>query len=224
MSGLVVLFPIFSILLLADPNSMWYLFATSFVILSIFCISFWSLLIRATSYGIQLVLLRSSFWGLYLNSLIISLFMSSISTAYWISDSTLMLSFMLICRVLPCLVFRVAFRLLLSSFTNFHVGRSVPSLCMTYRMASSHALSSALVTSRNATYASFLFCLICFIVFFSLSKWSTVAFPFYPPACASVIFILGVILLFTILSNSLPKLLARVNPLLDHFPFVPFPL
>ena len=33
MSGLVVLFPIFSILLLADPNSMWYLSVTSFVIL-----------------------------------------------------------------------------------------------------------------------------------------------------------------------------------------------
>ena len=49
MSGLVVLFPIFSILLLADPNSMWYLFATSFVILSIFCSSFGSLLIKATS-------------------------------------------------------------------------------------------------------------------------------------------------------------------------------
>ena len=54
---------------------------------------------------------------------------------------------------------------------------------------------------------------ICFIVFFSLSKWSTVAFPFCPPACASVILILGVILLFIILSNSLPKLLARVIPL-----------
>ena len=49
MSGLVVLFPIFSILLLADPNYMGYLFATSFVILSIFCSSFGSLLIRATS-------------------------------------------------------------------------------------------------------------------------------------------------------------------------------
>ena len=49
MSGLVVLFPIFSIFLLADPNSMWYLFATSFVILSICCSSFGSLLIKATS-------------------------------------------------------------------------------------------------------------------------------------------------------------------------------
>ena len=45
MSSLVVLFPICSILLLADPNSMWYLFATSFVIWSIFCSSFGSLLI-----------------------------------------------------------------------------------------------------------------------------------------------------------------------------------
>ena len=59
----------------------------------------------------------------------------------------------------------------------------------------------------------------------SLSRWSTVAFPFCPPACASVILILGVILLFIILSNNLPKLLASVIPLsLEHFPFLPFPL
>ena len=146
MCGLVVLFPIFSILLLADPNSMWYLFANSFVILSIFCSSLGSLLIKATSsiHSKHPIgsLVQSMLGPIY--SLIISLFMSSISRAYWITDSTppyLMLSFMLICRVLPCLVFKVAFRLLLSYFTNFHVGRSVPSLCMTYRMASSHALS-----------------------------------------------------------------------------------
>ena len=69
MSGSVVLFPIFSILLLADPNSMWYLSVTSFVILSNSCSSFGSFLIRAISsihvVGIQLVLLRSQFWGLY---------------------------------------------------------------------------------------------------------------------------------------------------------------
>ena len=70
MSGLVVLFPIFSILLLADPNSMWYLSVTSFVILSNSCTSsFGSFLIRAISsihvVGIQLVLLRSQFWGIY---------------------------------------------------------------------------------------------------------------------------------------------------------------
>ena len=151
MSGLVVLFPIFSILLLADPNSMWYLFATSFVILSILCSSFGSLLIKATS-SIHSKHPIGSFVQPILGpiySLIISLFMSSISRAYCNTDSNstdstppcLMLYSMLICRVLPCLVFKVAFRLLLSYFTNFHVGRSVPSLCMTNRMASSHALS-----------------------------------------------------------------------------------
>ena len=91
--------------------------------------------------------------------LIIS-YILSISRAYWITDSTLpclMLYVMLIWLVLPCLVFMVALRLLLSYFTNFHVGRSEPSLCMTYRMASSHALSLALVTSRNVIYASFIF-------------------------------------------------------------------
>ena len=125
---------------------MWYLFATSFVILSIFCSSFGSLLIKTTS-SIQSrhpigSFAQSIMWPIY--SLIVSLFMSSISRPYWITDSALpclMLYFMLLLHVLPCLVFKVAFSLLLNYFTNFHVGRSVPSLCMTYKMASSHVLS-----------------------------------------------------------------------------------
>ena len=125
----------------------------------------------------------------------------------------------------PCLVFSVAFRLLFSYFTSFQVGRSVPSFCMTYSIASSHALSYALVTSRNAMYASFLFCRRCLIVSLILSRWSTVAFDFCPPACASVILIFGVILLLIIRSNSFPKLLARVIPLsFEHLPFTPFSL
>ena len=42
-------FYICSILILADPNSMWHLLTTSFVILNILCSSFGSLLIMATS-------------------------------------------------------------------------------------------------------------------------------------------------------------------------------
>ena len=80
----------------------------------------------------------------------------------------------------PCLVYSVAIRLLFSSFTSFQVGRSVPSFCMTYSIASSHALSQALVTSRNAMYASFLFCRRCLIMSLILSRWSTVAFDFCP--------------------------------------------
>ena len=71
------------------------------------------------------------------------------------------------------LVLSVAFRLRFSSFTSFQVGRSVPSVCMTYSIASNHALSYALVTSRNAMYASFLFCLRYLIVSYLC-----------PPACA----------------------------------------
>ena len=76
-------------------------------------------------------------------------------------------------------------------------------------------------------YASSLCCLRCLIVSLNLSRWSTVAFYFCPPACASVIVILifGVILLLIIRSNSFPKLLARVIPLsFEHLPLTPFPL
>ena len=52
--------------------------------------------------------------------------------------------------------------------------------------------------------------------------WSTVARPFFPPACASVIWAVVVALLLTIRSNSLPTLLASVIPLpLEHFPLTP---
>ena len=50
-------------------------------------------------------------------------------------------------------------------------------------------------------------------------------FAFWPPACASVMSTVLVILLLIILSKSLPLLLARVIPLsLLHFPFLPLPL
>ena len=74
-------------------------------------------------------------------------------------------------------------------------------------------------------YASFLFCLRCFIVSLILSRWSTVAFDFCPPACTSVILIFGVIILLLILSNRFPKLLVRVIPLsFEHLPLTPFAL
>ena len=142
---------------------MWYIHATSFVIFNIFWSSSGLLLINATSsiHRRQPIgsFVQLSFGPIF--SFMISLLISSMRRAYWITDRTppcLMLSFIWISLVFPCLVFSVAFRLLFSSFTSFQVGRSVPSFCMTYSIASSHALSYALVTSRNAMYASFLFC------------------------------------------------------------------
>ena len=41
----------------------------------------------------------------------------------------------------PHLVLSVAFRLLFISLNSFQVGRSVPSFCTTYSIASNHALS-----------------------------------------------------------------------------------
>ena len=64
---------------------------------------------------------------------IISLFISSIIRAYWMTDSTppcRMLSVMFISLVCPYLVFNRARRLLFNSLTIFHIGNSVPSLCM----------------------------------------------------------------------------------------------
>ena len=59
----------------------------------------------------------------------------------------------------------------------------------------------------------------------SIRRWSAVAFPFCPPACASDMFTTLYIILFIIRSNSFPMLLPRVIPRsLLHFPFFPFPL
>ena len=93
-----------------------------------------------------------------------------------------MLSVMFISLVCPYLVFNRARRLLFNSLAIFHIGNSVPSLCMMYRMASSQALSYAFVTSRNAMYAGFLLFLMVWMVSFSRVRWSTVALPFCPPA------------------------------------------
>ena len=54
----------FHVLLLADPNSMWYLFATSFAILSIVCISFGSIVIA--SFGVDCGTWRILFMMLFM--------------------------------------------------------------------------------------------------------------------------------------------------------------
>ena len=138
-----------------------------------------------------------------------------------------MLSLMVIVRVGPYFVLMVACRLLLSSFISRRFFLVIPLLCAMSVIASSHALSYALLTSRNAMwipcFAPFHFA--WFIIEFRIIMWSAVDFRACPPAWVSVIFITFFIRLFIILSNSLAVLLARVMPLsLLHFPFVPFPL
>ena len=136
-----------------------------------------------------------------------------------------MLSFILISLVLPCLVLSCADRFSFIFFTRSHSGPLRPSLCITYIIASSHAWSYAFVTSKNTMYAGFPWLLISFMTSFRIARWSVVAFPFWPPAWFSVMFILFLALLFNILSNSFPKLLAMVMPLsFEHIPLFPFPL
>ena len=59
----------------------------------------------------------------------------------------------------------------------------------------------------------------------SISRWSTVALPFLPPAWASVMLMSFLALSFIILSYHFTKLLGSViPPPFEHFPFIPFPL
>ena len=205
-SGLCCPLPILRFLLFASPRSMWYLLAISCVIFSIACSSSVSDDTSATSfihrmYPVDCYRL-SNFGPSFCFG--ISLFISSIINAHCITDSTppcLMLSLWLILRVSPYLVLSLAVE-----FVFVFV-------------------SYAFVTSRKAMYAGLCFGLILLILLFGISRWSVVDFPFWPPAWASFILTFGSILLLISLSNTVPKLLARVIPRsFEHFPFVHFPL
>ena len=148
------LLPIFITLLFSFPNTMQYLLEISFVMSSIFCISWALLLIRTTSSmysrhpslgcDVLFVFTPSSY-------LLISSAISSITVAYISTESTppcLMLSLIFISLVLPYFVFIVAVRLVFMSFVICQFYVSIPLLFSTYSIASSHALSYAFVTSR----------------------------------------------------------------------------
>ena len=97
-----------------------------------------------------------------------------------------------------------------------------PLLYMTYSMALIHALSQALVTSRKVALTGVFCVLAALTASLKARRWSTVARPFLPPACASVIWTFVVALLLTIRRNSFPTLLASVIPLsFEHFPRFP---
>ena len=100
-------------------------------------------------------------WVVPIFSFCISLAISSIRLAYSITDSTppcLMLSLICMVLVFPYCVLIVAVRFSLICFSIFQSFPFSPLLYSAYRIAFSHALSNAFVTSRNAMYmSSFLF-------------------------------------------------------------------
>ena len=124
-------------------------------------------------------------------SLVISLLISSIRSAYCRTDSTppcLMLSFIYISLVLPCLVLSCADMFSFVLLTRPHSWLFRPSLCITYIIASSQALLYASVTSKNTMFTVFCLC-ISLMVSFSTIRWSVVAaLPLCPLTWFSVIF------------------------------------
>ena len=119
-------------------------------------------------------------------SFCISLAISSIRLPYSITDSTppcLMLSLIFMVLVFPYCVLIVAVRFSLICFSMFQSFPFSPLLFSANRIAFSHALSYAFVTSRNAMHRSsfffFFFLWVCIIVL-SIRRWSAVAFPFCP--------------------------------------------
>ena len=152
MVGLVLSLPIISSLDFSWPNLILYLLAVLFVIDSRLCWSSMLLVIIATSstHRRHVELVSILVWVVHL-AFFISLLISSISVAYWVTASTpcLMLLLIFMGFVMPCLVLMVAVRFWLRRSVRFHVAPSHPCLFITYMMASSHALSYAFVTSRN---------------------------------------------------------------------------
>ena len=156
MVGLVLSLPIISSLDFSWPNLILYLLAVLFVIDSRVCWSSMLLVMIATSstHRRHVELVSILVWVVHLvfGAFFISLLISSISVAYWVTASTppcLMLLLIFMGFVMPCLVLMVAVRFWLRRSVRSHVAPSHPCLFITYMMASIHALSYAFVTSRN---------------------------------------------------------------------------
>ena len=150
---------------------------------------------------------------------------SSIAVAYIRTESIPPCPLLsLIFLMLPCFVFTSALRLVFRSFITCHSTvfiDFIPLLFSTYKCSSEsrHALSYALITSRNTMYMYAWFLLFSFdMVSFSINRLSVVALPFRPPVCASDMGICGLALLYIIISSIVPMLLEIVIPLsLDIF-------
>ena len=221
-------FPTLSTWLLAIPNSIWYSAAISLMTLSISCSSSIDSAITSTSsthsrLGI-FVLVSCSF--IPSPFALMAWFIWSIIMPYCSTASTppcLRLSLICIALVWPYLVLRVAVRLSFRFRTVSHNESSSPlsyRMCMIPRI---HALSYAFVTSWKPMYTSFFLFFADCIACWRMSRWSVVALPALPPACASVISTIVLSLSLIILSNSFPMLLANVIPLsFEHMPFFPF--
>ena len=136
MVGLVLSLPIISSLDFSWPNWILYLFAVLFVMDSRVCWSSMLLVMIATSstHSSRHVELVSMFvWVVHL-ALFISLLISSISVAYWVTASTplcLMLLLIFMGLVMPCLVLMVAVRFWLRRSVRSHVAPSHSCLFIT---------------------------------------------------------------------------------------------
>ena len=132
--------PLFVMLLLAFPNSMWYFLVVWFVMSSIFYSSSWDVDINKTSstHSRQAILVLFSSISIPIGSFWMSLLISSISTPYSSTDSTppcLMLSFIFIFLVSPYFVAIFAVGFSLSFFIILQCLSFMPCLCITYIIA-----------------------------------------------------------------------------------------
>ena len=130
MVGLVLSLPIISSLDFSWPNLILDLFAVLFVIDSRVCWSSMLLVMIATSstHRRHVELVSMFVWVVHL-ALFISLLISSISVAYWVTASTppcLMLLLIVMGLVMLCLVLMVAVRFWLRRSVRSHVAPSHP--------------------------------------------------------------------------------------------------
>ena len=126
-----------------------------------------------------------------------------------------------------CWVFIDAVRLPFSFFMMIQSLPFTPLLSSAYMVALFHALSYALVTSRNTSFGFCFFSMLPLMKLIIRKRWSAVDFPFNASSLVWGHVYHSLILLFIILSNSFtqPELLLRVILLsLLHFPLFPFPL
>ena len=136
MVGLVLSLPIISSLDFSWPNLILYLLAVLFVIDSRVCWSSMLLVMIATSstHRRHVELVSILVWVVHL-ALFISLLISSISVAYWVTASTppgLMLLLIFMGFVMPCLVLMVAVRFWLRRSVRSHVAQDFASLFAHY--------------------------------------------------------------------------------------------
>ena len=143
--GLYLVFLIIIVWLFSFPNLMWYFSATLLVVSSSFYFSLGLVSRSRTSSIHSRHAMLVSMLGILIPRSVpfISLFISSISSAYWGTDNTppcLMLSLIAIFLVGPYFVWTVAVRVSFCFLLVEHIFEFSPLLCITYMIASIQAL------------------------------------------------------------------------------------